>query len=214
MFLLVAATEMEMQPARQLLDGVPGISFFVTGVGPVETAVNLTKLLSSQAKDFSHVINFGVGGAYTETGPELLDICLADHEILGDLGICCGSTIESFGSQLAVKSEFSMMNNFLDNVSGILNIKNITYHQGAFVTVTCTSGTLKRGVYLRDKYKAICENMEGASVARACQAYGLPCVELRCISNLVEDRDTKKWKLAGACLKAAETVATIVSDLR
>jgi futalosine hydrolase len=211
MFLLVAATEMEMQPARQLLDGVPGISFFVTGVGPVETAVNLTKHLSGQAKDISHVVHFGVGGAYPETGLDLLDICLADKEILGDLGICCESTIDFFDAGLSVQSEFSLTHDFFWKVAEIFKRKNMPCKQGTFVTVNCTSGTRKRGIYLRDKYEAICENMEGASVARVCRAYDLPGLELRCISNMVEDRDPQKWKLIEACRKSAETAATVVS---
>jgi len=37
--------------------------------------------------------------------------------------------------------------------------------------------------------------MEGAAVALACQQLAVPLLELRGISNLVEDRDTRRWDL-------------------
>ena len=75
-----------------------------------------------------------------------------------------------------------------------------------FVTVNCCSGTNERGEFLRKKHDAGCENMEGAAVVMACQNFNIPCIELRCISNMVEDRDTTKWQLSGAIGKICRVV--------
>ena len=79
-----------------------------------------------------------------------------------------------------------------------------------FVTVNCCTGTKKRGEFLRRKYGAGCENMEGAAVAMVCQNFNIPCVELRCISNMVDDRDTTKWRLSEAVDKICRVVDTLL----
>jgi futalosine hydrolase len=40
--------------------------------------------------------------------------------------------------------------------------------------------------------------MEGAAIAHLCCLYRIPCVEMRGISNIVENRDTKKWDIRRA----------------
>jgi futalosine hydrolase len=40
--------------------------------------------------------------------------------------------------------------------------------------------------------------MEGAAVAQVCEQYQVPFLELRGVSNLVEDRDLSRWDLEGA----------------
>jgi futalosine hydrolase len=53
--------------------------------------------------------------------------------------------------------------------------------------------------------------MEGAAVARVCKEFSLPCLEIRCISNMVEDRDQAKWQLQEACTQVGKAVATIAA---
>jgi len=66
---------------------------------------------------------------------------------------------------------------------------------------------------LARQHQALCENMEGAAVARVCQQFGLPLLELRCISNLVEDRNLQNWQLKQACTRCGEAAALIVEGL-
>ena len=65
--------------------------------------------------------------------------------------------------------------------------------------------TKKRAAEISARFKAICENMEGAAIAHICCLYKIPCIEIRGISNMVEARDVSKWdfKLAAEnCQKA------------
>ena len=81
---------------------------------------------------------------------------------------------------------------------------------GPFVTVSTCSGTRARGEALRARYGAICESMEGAACAHVSELYGVPFLEVRGISNLVEDRDLSRWRLvdaAGAAAGAVEHIA-------
>lgn len=82
----------------------------------------------------------------------------------------------------------------------------ITVKKGTFLTVSTCSGTKKRAVELEKRFGAICENMEGAAIAHICTLYGIPLIEMRGISNIVEDRDPSKWDISLAaenCQKAA-----------
>lgn len=53
---------------------------------------------------------------------------------------------------------------------------------------------------------ALCENMEGAAVALACRQLSVPMLELRGISNRVEDRDTRQWDLTAGMAAAQNAV--------
>ncbi len=214
MYLVVSATKMEMEPLRLALEHHPRIQMLTAGVGPVDSAVTLAKYLATSEASFQGVINFGVCGSYVGTGLRLLDICLARKEVFGDLGICFENDIGSFeSSEMEVQVAFDLRTPFTEQAEIILQRNKTKYIAGNFVTVNCVSGTAKRGNYLRDKYQALCENMEGAALASVCQRFGVPFVELRCVSNLVEDRDLSRWQLSEACKKGAETALILVNKL-
>jgi futalosine hydrolase len=211
--LLAAATDFELEPARIRLGGIENVSFLVCGVGPVETAFNLTRFLSV-GKQFDAVINFGVAGAYHESGQALLDLCLATKEVLADFGVCLGDRIIPLAENIPVMTEFDLQNDLFLQARNILAKSEHKLHCGTFLTVNCASGTRSRGDHLQKTYQALSENMEGGAVARVCKELGLPLLELRCISNMVEDRNPSKWRLAEACEIAGEGVAHLVTGLK
>ena len=142
------------------------------------------------------VINFGIGGAFAgddrQNDAELLDICLAEKEYLGDYGVCFGERVEPFANpDIAAPSEFSLDPELTGKAAALLVDKGIRLRKGNFVTVIGASGTAARGRQLCGRFDGLCENMEGAAIARVCQMYSVPMIELRAISNLVEDRPGK-----------------------
>ena len=214
MLLLVAATEGEMAPVRKALGQKNDIVYLVTGVGPLETTLHLTRFLVRNGKKISKVMNIGVAGAYIDSGPQLLDICLAEWELLGDFGICGNGEIIPFAQHdLQPPVRFDLQSSLLQQAEDIFAHHDIEYSKGSFLTVNCTSGTAARGLFLRDRYQAICENMEGAAVARVCEEFGISCLEMRCVSNLVEDRDVSKWRLSAAAETMAAAAALLVNEL-
>ena len=217
MFLVVAATEMEMRAFRNAVSDSLSWEPLISGIGPVETAFSLTSRLERGRSGLQGVLTFGIAGAYHRTGgdgADMLDICLASEEILADMGICYSCGIEHFSApELGVRNRFSLDQKLLQDAANLLALKGITFHQGRFLTVSCVSGTRKRGDMLADRFDGLCENMEGAAVARVCQAFRLPCLEIRCISNFVEDRDTGRWQLKEACTKVGATAALVAGHL-
>ncbi len=212
MLLITTATEIEMQPVLQTLADYRGWLPLVTGVGLLETAVALGNFLADgPGAAVLKVINFGVAGAYPESGLDILDIALAEVEIVADLGVCLGDDILPL-SGIEVNNYMEMDKVFLQRAGEALRRAAITFRQGPFATVNSVSGTAGRGAALRRRWPVICENMEGAAAARVCKDFALPCLELRAVSNMVEDRDTSHWRLAEAARRGAEALRAILAQ--
>ncbi len=219
MLLALAATEIEMIPLQRLLkDTASPILTLVSGVGPVESAVCLAGFLAGQRNGLiSGIINFGVAGGYVRAGgedvPALLDLYLAETEVFGDLGICYPDRIEPLPRELTGNPVYRLDRGLLERALEICADQEIRIKTGNFVTVAGVSATLCRGLGLSDQWQGQCENMEGAAIARVCSEFSMPMLELRCISNFVEDRNPKSWRLQEACEKAAWTVGEILKKI-
>lgn len=217
MLLVVAATEIEMEPFRRMCRLSPRhLLSHVAGVGPVETAVSLTRLCEQKAHALKAVVNFGIAGAYLHVNPheraEMLDVCLAEKEIFGDFGICFDDRIEAFNSSYFSGTEkFVLDEQLRSRALQLLNRHGMPVKTGTFVTVNSASGSADRGRIMQKRSQGFCENMEGAAAARVCRDYALPLLEVRCISNLVEDRPGTPWRITEASRRAAEA-ASIIAD--
>jgi futalosine hydrolase len=218
MLLVTAATDLEMQAFMDASSPEIACVHLVTGVGVVETAVRLTAFLAESSLPLHGVVNIGVAGGYIDdgrNGPDVLDICLAEREVLGDFGICYAEEMEPLRSEsLVIADTFDLDAGLLHRAELLLASAGIAYKRGVFATVQCVSGSRNRGVMLARQHQALCENMEGAAAARACGHFGLPLLELRCISNLVEDRNLQNWQLHKACARCGEVAALVVQGLR
>jgi len=217
LYLAATATPMEMRALERVLDPAVRCQRLVTGVGPMETAHVLTSYLCRAETLPQGVLVFGIGGAYCladASGAAMLDICLAEEEVLADLGICYGDNMEPFkAAELGVRNRFPLDKTLTNQAETALRRQGITSCRGRFLTVQCVSGTRKRGEALAGFFDGLCENMEGAAAARVCAAFSLPCLEVRCVSNLVKDRDRGNWRLKEACAKAGVAAAHILAYL-
>jgi len=218
MHLVVTATQFEMDAFKALDRSLfERVAHLVCGVGPVESAVRVTHYLAAHHRKIDSVVNFGIGGAYCTDGPDsvgLLDICVAEEEVLGDFGICYGTETTAFTGDVFPANRFAVDGGLVQAATSVLAEHTIDHHRGVFVTVNGASGRKSRGDSLSGTYGAICENMEGAAIARACLTWAIPFFEVRAISNMVEDRPGSEWKTAQACERAARAAALIVKRLR
>jgi len=213
MLLVAAATEKEIQSLTKFLATVNGVDVLVSGMGPVAAAVSLSRYLACSGSRIDAVVNIGVAGAYADTDITLLDLCLAQQEFLGDFGICLQDEILDFDPGILEPSAPLIFDNDLvKRLENILGDHDIAFKKVNFVTVNCCTGTAKRGELLRDKFAAGCENMEGAAVAMVCQNYNIPCVELRCVSNIVENRETTNWRIPEAIEKMCRIMQIVLQD--
>jgi futalosine hydrolase len=211
--LLVAATSLELDPLLAALPAPEACLTLLSGVGPVEATWSLTAFLSRQTKMPRGVINFGVAGAYPGSGVDLLDLCLAEGEVLGDLGIIHEDHIDPLAPAFAPPREFVCDPPLLALAAEILATAGLPCRKGRFVTLSGGSGSRRRGEYLRDSHLAICENMEGAALGRVCLGFGVPFLELRCVSNLVLDRAEQVWRAKEAALRCGRAAALLIEGL-
>ncbi|HHK60385.1 MAG TPA: futalosine hydrolase [Desulfobacterales bacterium] len=208
--LLVCATEFE----RAFLPADTPGQVLVTGVGPVDTALALGAFLAKSAAPPSLLLDFGVAGAYPGGGAEVLDLCLAQREFFGDLGVCSADRIEPLDEDEATAAvEEPLDASLVNRACQILADRGLSPRRGNFVTVACVSGSRRRGLILARRFDAMCENMEGAAVARAGRRFAVPVLELRVVSNLVEDRDRTRWRLKEAARQAGHAAGLLVAAL-
>ena len=184
-----------------------------TGIGSVNAAHALTCQLEVQLPDL--VIQFGIGGAYVPTGLPIRSVVLATEEIYGDVGVITPKgwkPADEIGIPL-VHGDPPHFNHFpLDSqlVSTAAEICGVRC--GTFVTVSQCSGVQAVGDALHARFNALCESMEGAAAAHICTLYDVPFLEVRGISNLVEDRQPAQWDIAGAADTAQSTLIKIIND--
>ncbi|KAF0145936.1 MAG: purine phosphorylase family protein 1 [Nitrospirae bacterium] len=190
--------------------GRNNIVHVISGMGKTNASHAATLLIERFSPRI--IINFGIGGAYPSSGLRAGDIAIADKEIYGDEGLWLKDgfhTVDSIGIPFLKKGRRKYFNEFpLHSPIPPLAMggdRGIKIKSGAFVTISASTGTNKRAKELEKRFNAICENMEGAAVAHVCAMYGIPMLEVRGISNIVEDRDRGKWDIKTAsenCQKA------------
>ncbi len=213
MLLVTAATSQEIDALQHQFADNREISFLITGIGLVETAHSLTAYVERHGRDISAVINLGVGGAFTGGKVKTLDICAASSEVIGDMAICFDNRLAPLGSpELVLHQFFPCQGALLVDFQNWCVETGQELHFGPFVSVNCVSATQKRGEMLAATYKAVSENMEGAAVGRVCQSYDLDWLEIRCMSNMVEDRDPSTWCLPEAMAKCSEFAGQFLTD--
>jgi futalosine hydrolase len=216
MVLVLAATALE----SKLLQSA-GANVVVTGIGAVNTAHALTKHLAENRTP-SLVVQTGVAGAYVPADVPVGAVLLADTEIYGDLGVLTPEgwrPMEEIGIPLveASLSHPARFNYFPLDASLVARAAtaagSLVARTGKFLTVSQVTGVRAVGDVLYERFGALCESMEGAAAAHVCAMHGVPFLEVRGVSNLVEDRDRGKWRLVEAANAAQTAVLELLENL-
>lgn len=189
------------------------VAHIAAGMGAANAAWGATLLLERNAPRL--IILFGIGGAYPGAGLAIGDVAVASEEIYADLGVLMKyglASLEETGIPLLRKGAKEYYNSFALDKKLLERAKEILpgLTSGVFLTVGQVTGTAKRARELRGRYHALCENMEGAAAAQVCTRHGTPLLEVRGISNLVEDRDTKRWDRGLAARNCQEAVLRLI----
>jgi futalosine hydrolase len=209
--------------SKPLFEGTLGaqrILLCIGGMGKVNAAHTATLMLARF--DPEALVVFGIGGAYPSSGAELGDLAIAREELAGDEGVLTPEGFkdtEYIGIPLLKRAASLIFTTF--PASGPLVHRSLQalaahrksgqgkIHVGRFVTLSTCTGAATRARELEERYHGLCENMEGAAVAQVAELHGVPWLEVRGISNIVEDRDLKKWDIP----KAAEAVQQAVQHI-
>jgi futalosine hydrolase len=193
------------------------------GMGKVNAAHAAT-LMIAQSRPEALII-FGIGGAYPSSGAKMGDVAVAKNEIAGDEGVLTHEGFkdtEYLGIPLLKMATSGIYNTYpasepllqrtLRTLAGQPTAGAI--HVGSFVTLSTCTGTRERARELEQRYRSLCENMEGAAAAHVAMSHGIPWLEVRGISNIVEDRDLAKWEIPRAALAAQHAVMQVLEAWR
>jgi len=212
--LVIAATGME----AALLGSA---NVLVTGIGAVNTAHALTRHLVTRPKP-PLVVQTGVAGAFVPANVAVGSVLLADTEIYGDLGVLTPAgwrPLEEIGIPLIeARGPHDARFNYFPLDAALVRracaaAGSMIARTGKFLTVTQVTGVRRIGDELYARFGALCESMEGAAAAHVCAMYDVPFLEVRGISNLVEDRDRSSWKLKEAAEGAQRVTMKLVEAL-
>ncbi|BCB95378.1 MTA/SAH nucleosidase [Dissulfurispira thermophila] len=195
----------------------------ICGVGKANAAHGTTLLIERFKIDTLYVI--GVGGAYPSSGLKIGDIVIAEKEIYGDEGLATRSgvkeknkinfyTMDKINIPLCIADGIEYYNEFPMSLPKKVKIQSSDFKvkTGNFITVSTCTGILERGMELEKRFDAICENMEGAAVAHICALSKIPVIEIRGISNIIDDRAAEPLSKIDI-IKAAENAQRFLLQL-
>lgn len=209
--------------AFEYVEGMLGSVPIITcssGAGKINAAAATALMIERYTPQL--VINTGCAGAYIGSGLSVGDLVVASDEILADEGVIVADGWRDlrYMSLPALDLEGRRCFNTIplskhasEKAMQLADYYGVFLMRGRFATVSTCSGTAERGRELARHWNVISENMEGAAVAQVCMRYGLDCLEIRGISNLVEDRDMKKWEIRRAVDGAQRFVLKYIEEM-
>lgn len=156
----------------------------ITGVGIPFTMLRLPAWMDRWKPDW--ILNFGIAGGYTESGLEIGNLVAGTSEVFADLGF------EMPGDEIfRPLSEAPFADPLLKQPLTLHVPEWIRIRLGKGATVNRCSGREGTGRLRRKLFGADFESMEGAAVALAGVAKGIPVSEIRAISNFASERDMR-----------------------
>jgi len=205
--LIVSATSLEIKPllneigkGRILRNHISRHNFrnfqvdiLITGVGMVPTATVVAMALSHHKYDA--VINAGICGSFNR------DIAIG--EVLNITTDCLPETGAEDGEhflsiidlKLLAQDEFPFEGGKLVNNSVFDSslVSGLLIATGA--TVNTVHGNSQRIEAFLARHKVDVESMEGAACMYACKMNKMRHLQVRSVSNYIEDRDMTKWNI-------------------
>ncbi len=166
----------------------------VTGVGPINAALAMGKVLSI-AKKARTIINIGLAGSFNLENAALCTHWRVTREVYPEFCLEAGGDVDvkSFHyAQWQTPEEGVWDEVILPELLQWNTRLRYCPLQGSTTSVTVAGVTCCQ-VRAARLYKAyggpLLESMEGFSIAMACSRYGLPLLQIRTVSNLVGTRD-------------------------
>lgn len=168
------------------LDGLRDTETLVCGIGPVEAALATARAIAAQRP--TAIVHVGIAGARTLEPPAL---------VLGSDSIYCDIVDER--SLIPRVERVAPDPQLLDAVRRAL--------PEAHVLPIATSASVGGGTYCD------VEAMEGFGVLRAAELAGVPAVELRAVSNAVDEPVRARWRFDDAFAELRGAVPRVLEAL-
>ena len=209
--LIVAATQKEVEYLIDLPQNINNqeierIDFLITGIGIVNTIHNLTDLLKDV--EYNLVINIGICGAYNrelELGQvvEVIEDCFADQLVeTGSQELKWFEAGFNSNTVFPYTENGKLLPSHSISLSELNKVKSITSD-----TVHASEQSISK---ISQLFAPDIETMEGAAVFYVCRKMNIDVIQIRSISNYVEIRNKKEWKIEMAIENLTPFVKTIL----
>lgn len=189
--LIVSATKLEITSEK-----ISNLPILITGLGMLNTAINLTKELNSN--DYDLVINMGVAGCFLDA-IRIGGVVEVIEDCFSEIGFEDGESFSEF-SDFNIKTKYK--------VEGKTSLRKVKA-----VTVNTVHGIENSINNIVERLHPDIESMEGAAVFKVCEEMKIPCIQIRSISNKVERRNKENWNLPLAISNLNIEVEKIISTL-
>ncbi|MBE9467659.1 MAG: futalosine hydrolase [Bacteroidetes bacterium] len=201
--LLISATQKEVEPLlKKMVVKEKSLNIFkckyndffidvlISGVGILSTAYYLTKFIK---RDYDLVINAGICGSFSHNF-EIGQVLNVVSEQFSDIGVeDSNNFLTVFEAGLIDYNENPFVNGVLVNDFKHIQINDL--EKVTAVTVNIVHGNKESISQVKQKFNPDIETMEGAAVFFVCLAENLPFVEIRAVSNYVEERNKGNWNI-------------------
>lgn len=192
--LITAPTEVELKPLADLIStkNAPDLYLHVSGIGTPRLMFSLMHLLENERFDF--MIQVGVAGTFSPRKYPNGTVVMVKEDQFADI------LIDDNGRPKRL-SDFGFMDyNEFPFSNGILKVEDHSVFakklpQVRSITVNSTTGSkdvLQQRVAM---FNPDIESMEGAAFFYVALMKGIPCIQLRAVSNFVGERNTKSWDI-------------------
>ena len=194
--LVVVATALEA--AR--LPALPGARVVVSGVGAVNAALEAQRAILESRPVLA--LSVGVGGAYPGSGLAVGGVAVSSEMVFAGLGALDGARfldLEALGLPLLEAAGGPVFNRLPAAPVAAAFAARAGAALGPILTLETVTGSLEGALDLEARVPgALAESMEGAGVALAARRAGVPCLEVRGVSNAVGPRDRSAWRIGDA----------------
>ena len=184
------------------------VDILTTGIGTTFTTFHLTNTLRDNQYKF--VINIGIAGSLTSE-LKIGEVVSVVTDEFADLGIEKEDEfLTLFETGFMDANEFPFEQGILksSDSNGLFDLKKV---RG--ITTNKSHGRATSIAELKSKFSAHVESMEGAVVLYVCNWFGVPCYQIRSISNFVEPRDSAHWNIPLALEKLNESILNVLNKL-
>ncbi len=180
----------------------------ITGMGTTFTTYHLTQVLNQQ--NYRLAINTGIAGSLNGE-LRIGDVVNVTEEEFADLGIEEENEFHTlFDIGYLQSDEFPFENRLLkaDKLPIPIQLPRV---KG--ITTNISHGHRGSINRLKARFTAQVETMEGAAVFYVCRWFGVPCLQIRAISNYVAPRDEALWDIPLALDNLKNTLIEILSKI-
>ena len=220
--LIVAATWLEVKLLADELDFVSEsshllrkyqihgieIDILTTGIGTTFTAFHLTNALRDN--EYQLVVNIGIAGSLTRE-LSIGEVVSVVSDEFADLGIEKENDfLTLFETGFMEANEFPFEQGILkaSDTNGLFMLKKV---RG--ITTNKSHGRLSSIEEIKSKFSAQVESMEGAAVFYVCKWQGVPCYQIRSISNYVAPRDPVEWNIPLALENLKKSIIEVLQKV-